>query len=95
MVDRRRRGTPCGFRNKCASSPLSMVEVKLGTVLVGLNLGRFVNCMLWKDTGRTGFDRMIGPLMSRVRCGFKVPYILSQVTTKTLLMWDDETTDKI
>ena len=94
MVDRR-RGTPCGFRNKCAS-PLSMVEIKLGTVLVGLNLGRFVNCMLWKDTGRTGFDSTIGSfLMSRVRCGFEVPYILSQVKTKTLLMWDDETTDKI
>jgi hypothetical protein len=65
-----RRGTPCGFRNKCAS-PLSMVEVKLGTVLVGLNLGRFVNRILWKDTGRTGFDCMIGPFMSRVRCGFE------------------------
>ena len=90
----RRRGTPCGFRNKCAS-PLSMVEVKLGTVLVGLNLGRFVNRMLWKDTRRTGFDSMIGPFVSRVRCGFEVPYILSQVKTKTLLMWNDETTDKV
>ena len=70
-----RRGTPGFFCNKCAC-PISMVEVKLGTVLVGLNLGRFVNCMLWKDTERTGFDSMIGTFMARVRCGFKVPYTL-------------------
>ena len=74
---------------------MSTVEVELVTIHIELNLGGFVNCALWKHTGRTRFDSMIGPFMTRVYSGLKVPHTLSQVKTKTLLMWDDTTTDRV
>ena len=38
---------------------------------------------------------MIGPFMTRVCSGLKVPNALPQVETVTLLMWDDTTTDEV
>jgi hypothetical protein len=74
---------------------MSIVEVNLVTTHIKLNLGGFVNCMLWKNTGRTRFDSMIGPLITRVCSGLEVPHTLSQVETKTLLVWEDSTTNKV
>ena len=61
---------------------MSTVEVELVTIHIKLNLGGFVNCMLWKHTGRTRFDSMIGPFMTRVCSGLKVPHTLLQVETE-------------
>jgi hypothetical protein len=38
---------------------------------------------------------MIGPFMTRVLSGLKVPHTFSQVETKTLLMLDDTTMNKV
>ena len=74
---------------------MTSIEVKLVTIHIQLNFGRFVNCMLWKYTGRTRFDGVIGPFMTRVCSRLKVPNALLQVETVTLLMWDDTTTDEV
>ena len=52
------------------------VEVELVSIHIKLNLGGFVNCMQWKHTGRARFDSMIGPFMTRVCSGLKVPHAL-------------------
>jgi hypothetical protein len=74
---------------------MTTIEVKLVTIHIQLNFGRFVDCMLWKYTGRTRFDGVIGPFMTRVCSGLKVPNAPPQVETVTLLMWDDTTTDEV
>ena len=43
---------------------------------------------------REGPDNMIGSFMTRVCSGLKVPHTLSQVETKTLLVWENKTTNK-
>jgi hypothetical protein len=53
-----------------------------------LEFDRFVNTMLWRHTGRTGFDSNIPTFMARV-CGFvKESHPLPQVKTITLLLWN-------
>ena len=71
---------------------MTTIEVKLATIHIQLSFGRFVDCILWKYTGRTRFDGVIGPFMTRVRSGLNAP---PQVETVTLLMWDDTTTDEV
>ena len=70
-----------------------MVEVKFGIILVSLNLGGFqLHAVEAHEKDRI---TMISTSMARICCGFKVPSTLLQIKAKTLLIWDDRTTDKV